>query len=297
MNEYSLFHENRRVVCRDEEELFAILGMQYIPPELREDLGEIEAAERNEIPRLLEIKDIRGIFHLHTHASDGADSLEMLARHAQSLGYEYIGVSDHSQSAAYAGGLSIEAIAQQHALIDELNEKVAPFRIFKGIESDILVDGRLDYEERILRRFDFVIASVHSHFVLPEEAMTKRILAALNHPCTTMLGHPTGRLLLAREPYSLNLQHVIEFAAENGKFLELNANPLRLDMDWRQLIHAKKKGVKIAINPDIHHLDGFSHMEIGVNIARKGWLSPADCINCLNVAEMAALLNRLHPGR
>jgi DNA polymerase (family X) len=297
INEYGLFQDDRRIVCRDEAELFRALGLQYIPPELREDMGEIEAAERNEIPRLLEIKDIRGMFHLHTSASDGADSLETLMRQALARGYEYIGISDHSQSAAYAGGLSVEAIERQHALIDELNEKAAPFRIFRGIESDILVDGRLDYEDQILSRFDFVIASVHSHFGLSEEAMTKRILAALAHPFTTILAHPTGRLLLAREPYALNLQRVVEFAAENEKILELNANPLRLDLDWRQLIPAKKKGVKIAINPDIHHLDGFNHMAIGVNIARKGWLSPADCINCLNVTGMEAMLNKLHPGR
>ena len=291
MNEYGLFNETGRISCQDEKEIFTALGLQFIPPELRENMGEIEAAEKNGIPCLLEMGDIRGLFHVHTRASDGADSLEALAKKAKSLGYEYIGISDHSRSAAYAGGLSVDDIKRQHALIDEINEQEAPFHIFKGIESDILSDGQLDYDDETLRLFDFVIAAVHSQFGMPEDIMTRRILTALSHPATTMLAHPTGRILLAREPYAVNVQRIIDYAAETGKILELNANPLRLDMDWRQLIYAKKKGVKIAINPDIHQMDGFDHMIAGVHIARKGWLEAPDCLNCLNVSDMKAFLS------
>jgi len=290
MNEYGLFSGDRLIPCRNEAEIFEALGLCFIPPELRENMGEIEAAENNEIPSLLNAGDIHGIFHIHTRASDGADSLEAIVYQAQALGYEYIGISDHSQSAAYAGGLTVDDIKRQHALIDELNEREAPFHIFKGIESDILADGRLDYDDEVLKLFDFVIAAIHSNFSMTEEAMNRRIMAALSHPLTTMLAHPTGRLLLAREPYALNLQLIIDCAAETGKILELNANPLRLDLDWRHLMHAKKKAVKIAINPDIHHLDGFGHMSAGINIARKGWLEPHDCINCLPVARMKLFL-------
>ena len=238
MNEYGLFEGDRLIPCRSEKDIFTALGLQEIPPELRENMGEIEAAENNEIPHLLTMKDLRGLFHVHTRASDGADTLETLAKQAQALGYAYIGISDHSQSAAYAGGLSVDKIKQQHAIIDEINEKRTPFHIFKGIESDVLVDGRLDYDDDILALFDFVIASIHSHFGLTEEAMTERIIKALGHPLATIFAHPTGRLLLAREPYAVNLQRVIDFAAEKGKVMELNANPLRLDLDWRQIIYA-----------------------------------------------------------
>lgn len=293
MNEYGLFTENSVIPCRTEKEIFNALGMAFIPPELRENMGEIEAAEKKNIPRLLEAGDIRGLFHIHTRASDGADSLEALVNMAKALGYEYIGISDHSQSAAYAGGLSVDDIKRQHAQIDELNKQEAPFHIFKGIESDILADGRLDYSDDVLKLFDFVIVAIHSHFTMPEEDMTRRISKALSHPLTTMLAHPTGRLLLSREPYALNLQRIIDHAAALGKIIELNANPLRLDLDWRQIIHAKKKGVKIAINPDIHHLEGFSHMATGINIARKGWLEPHDCINCLNAKEVTKSFSRI----
>ena len=218
MNEYGLFNESGLMPCRDEQEIFAALGLTYIPPELREDRGEIEAAERLELPVLLQAADIRGVLHVHTRASDGADSLETLVNHAKSLGYDYIGISDHSQSAAYAGGLSLDAVRRQHDLIDDMNVRESPFHIFKGIESDILMDGRLDYDDDFLSRFDFVIAAVHSHFGMEEKAMTDRILTALAHPLTTMLAHPTGRILLAREPYAVHLPSIIDFAAERGKF-------------------------------------------------------------------------------
>ncbi|MDD5169984.1 MAG: DNA polymerase/3'-5' exonuclease PolX, partial [Syntrophales bacterium] len=296
MNEYGLFSGSENIPCHDEKEIFSTLELQFIPPELRENMGEIEAAERNKLPRLLEAKDIRGVFHIHTNTSDGADSLEVLVKRAKALGYSYIGISDHSQTAAYANGISIDDIERQHAEIDEINAREAPFHIFKGIETEILTDGRLDYDEKVLERFDFIIAGIHSLFGMPEDAMTKRILTALAHPLTTILAHPTGRILLAREPYALNLRAVIDFAAETGKVIELNANPLRLDLDWRQIIYAKKRGAKIAINPDIHNVHGFGHMQFGINIARKGWLTASDCINCLNFKEMKAFLSQKGRG-
>jgi len=286
MNEYGLFREEENLLCRSEDDIFAALGLSYIPPELRENMGEIEAAAAGQLPRLVEIGDVRGVLHIHTQASDGADSLETLAREAKRRGYAYIGVSDHSQSAYYAGGLSPDAVRRQHEAIDNLNAGEEAFHIFKGIEADILPDGRLDYDDEMLAKFDFVIAAVHSHFQMTEEEMTVRIIRALANPFTTILAHPTGRLLLAREPYALDIHRVIDAAAANGKVIELNANPLRLDLDWRHCIYAKKQGVKIAVNSDLHNLAGFDYMIGGVNIARKGWLEKEDCLNCLELKEI-----------
>ena len=206
------------------------------------------------------------------------------------MGYQYIGISDHSQSAYYAGGLKKEDIEKQHELIDELNKKYVPFHIFRGIESDILPDGSLDYADDVLAGFDFVIAAVHSNFNMSGEEMTGRIKTALQNPYTTMLAHPTGRLLLAREPYLVNIMEIIDTAARSGKIIELNANPHRLDLDWRHCIYAKKNGVKIAINPDAHHVAGLADISWGVKIARKGWLTKSDCINCLSREEVKEYL-------
>jgi len=291
MNEYGLFRGDKNIVCHSEEELFKALGLQFIEPELRENMGEIEAAEKNELPRSLEMKDIRGIFHVHTNFSDGADNLEKMVLAVKKMGLQYIGVSDHSHSAFYAGGLTVEQIAAQRDAIDKLNEKHAPFHIFKGIESDIGPDGSLDYDEDTLSRFDFVIAAVHSGFNLPKAEMTRRIGKALANPYTTMLAHPTGRLLLSREPYAVDIQEIIDTAAKHGKALELNAYPQRLDLDWRNCIHAVKKGVKIAINPDAHSVDGLRHIALGVKIARKGWLTREDCLNCLTLNQMKTYLS------
>lgn len=293
MNEYGLFHDEVNIPCRSEDDIFQALGLAYIPPELRENMGEIEAAEQGDLPNLIEEKDIRGLFHIHTQASDGADSLETLVKLARAKGFDYIGISDHSRSAFYAGGLSSEAILEQHRQIDELNVKYAPFRIFKGIESDILPDGRLDYVDEILEWFDFVIAAVHAHFGMPETEMTRRIVKALANPFTTILAHPTGRLLLAREAYRVNMAEVIDAAAERGKVLELNINPQRLDLDWRNGIIAKRKGVKIALGSDIHHREAFDYLSLGVKIARKGWIEAQDCINTMSASEAARFLTRM----
>ena len=292
MNEYGLFRGEKNIKCASEEELFAALKLQFIEPELRENMGEIQAAEKNELPKLVEEKDVRGIFHVHTNFSDGGETLENMARAAREMGLQYIGISDHSRSAYYAGGLQIEDIKKQHELIDKFNEKLKPFHIFKGIEADILPDGSLDYDEKTLARFDFVIAAVHSNFNMPVREMTARLKKALQNKYATMLAHPTGRLLLSREPYAVNLEEVIDTAAKFGKAVELNANAHRLDLDWRHCIYAKRKGVKIAINPDAHQIAGLRDVSFGVKIARKGWLSSEDCLNCMSLVGMKEYLTR-----
>lgn len=292
MNEYGLFRGEKNIKCANEEELFATLKLQFIEPELRENMGEIQAAEKNELPKLVEEKDVRGIFHVHTNFSDGGETLENMARAAREMGLQYIGISDHSRSAYYAGGLQIEDIKKQHELIDKLNKKLKPFHIFKGIEADILPDGSLDYDEKTLARFDFVIAAVHSNFNMPAREMTARLKKALQNKYATMLAHPTGRLLLSREPYAVNLEEVIDTAAKFGKAVELNANAHRLDLDWRHCIYAKRKGVKIAINPDAHQIAGLRDVSFGVKIARKGWLSSEDCLNCMSLVGMKEYLTR-----
>lgn len=290
MNEYGLFRGNQNIACRTEEEIFAALGLSYIPPELRENMGEIEAAESGELPILVEENDIRGIFHNHTNASDGHDSLENMIAAAREMGLQYIGVSDHSKSVQYAGGLKEHEIDEQHKLIDELNAKYAPFHVFKGIEADILADGSLDYDDETLAKFDFVIAAVHSGFNMPAEEMTARIVKALRNRHTTMLAHPTGRILLSREPYALNMIEVIDAAAQYGKALEFNANPHRLDLDWRYCIIAKRRGVKISINPDAHRISNLRFIKIGVKIARKGWLEKSDCFNAMDLQQVTDYL-------
>lgn len=292
MNEYGLFRGEKNIKCKNEEELFAALKLQFIEPELRENMGEIRAAEKNELPKLVEEKDVRGIFHVHTNFSDGGETLENMTRAAKEMGLEYIGISDHSQSAYYAGGLKKDDIKRQHELIDKLNEELKPFHIFKGIESDILPDGSLDYDENILARFDFVIAAVHSSFNMPANDMTARIKKALQNKDTTMLAHPTGRLLLSREPYAVNIEKVIDNAAKFSKAVELNANAHRLDLDWRHCIYAKKKGVKISINPDAHQIAGLHDISFGIKIARKGWLSKEDCLNCMSLEEIKEYLQK-----
>ncbi len=279
INEHGLFREGALIQCQDEFQIFAQVGLSYIPPELREGMGEIEAAESGQLPKLLEIGDICGLFHVHTTYSDGAATLEEIALAAKARGYQYIGIADHSQSAVYARGLKVEEVNRQHAEIDRLNKELKPFRILKGIESDILPDGSLDYTDEVLASFDFVIASVHSRFNLPEEQMTHRICQALMNRHVTMLAHPTGRLLLSREPYAVNLKKVIETAASRRVIVEINAHPMRLDLDWRILKYAKGLGMMTAINPDAHDVAGLDDIRFGVGIARKGWLESRDILN------------------
>ena len=286
LNEYGLFKGEKSLQCKSEEEIYKALGLTYIPPELREDKGEIEAAEHGELPELIELSDIRGIFHVHTTYSDASMTLHEVVKAAQQSGFKYIGISDHSKSASYAGGLTEERVREQHEEIDRLNSELKGFYIFKGIESDILPDGALDYDEKMLAKFDFVIASVHSRFNMGEEEMTKRIIKAISNPYTTILGHPTGRLLLSREGYKVDLYKVIDAAAEKGVVIELNSHPYRFDLDWRYCKYAKERGVKVSINPDAHHLDDLSNVSYGVGIARKGWLTSRDVLNTMTHGEI-----------
>lgn len=265
-----------------EEEIFAHLGLPWIPPELREGRGEVEFAGRGALPRLVCSDDIRGILHVHTTYSDGDNSLAEMATAALAAGYSYLGICDHSRSAAYAGGLSRERVIEQCEEIARLNSELAPFRVLCGIESDMLQDGSLDYDDGLLATLDFVVASVHSRFGMHGDEMTERILRAIRNPYVNILGHPTGRLLLAREAYNVDLEKVIEEAGALGKVLELNAHPRRLDLDWRYHRQAKELGVRIAIDPDAHRIGGLADVTYGVGVARKGWLEAHDVINAMD---------------
>ena len=283
----------RRVVrCKTEEDIYRALRLAYIPPELRENMGEIEAARNNQIPRLVELGEIRGTFHCHTTYSDGANTLEEMLQAALKLGWEYLGIADHSKAAAYANGLSVEKVREQSKEIDRLNGKTSNFRIFKGTEVDILPDGSLDWSDEVLERFDYVVASIHSKFKMTESEASKRIIKALKNKHVTMLGHPTGRLLLERDGYPVNMVDVINAAADYGKIIEINSHPTRLDLDWRLCKYAKEKKVGIAINPDAHNADGLRNVEYGVGIARKGWLEKKDVINTCDAKQIIKLLTQ-----
>lgn len=284
---------NASVEARSEEELFAALGLRFIPPELREGLGEIEAAEQGELPRLIEVGDLRGAFHNHTTASDGRNTLNEMAAGAAARGWEYLGLADHSKSSVQARGLTEERLERQIEEIAALNASARfPVRVFSGTECDILPDGRLDFDEGLLRRLDYVVASVHAVFTQDEATMTARIIRAIEHPCTTMLGHLTGRLLLRREGYAVDAAKVIDAAIANGVIIELNANPWRLDMDWRLWRKAAEKGLLCSINPDAHEVADLDYVRAGVNAARKGWLTPEHVVNTRPLAEVAKVLRR-----
>lgn len=296
MNEYGIFRDEARINCNNEEEIFKVLELAYIPPELREGMEEIEAAERNEIPQLIEKKDIKGILHVHSNYSDGMQSIEELAYATQKMGYSYLGICDHSKSAAYAGGLKPEAIKRQHEEIELVNKNLKGFKILKGIESDILSNGSLDYPEEILKTFDFVVVSIHSKLQMDEESMTRRIITAMQNPYTTMLGHPTGRLLLSRDGYPIDMKKIIDSAKKNNVVIELNAHPQRLDIDWRHLKYAKEQRIRISINPDAHNIDGLKDIEYGVGIARKGWLTSENVLNTLPVDKLLTIFRRKRDG-
>lgn len=294
MNEYGLFRDEELIPCKTEEDIFQVFGMQYIPPELRENHGELDAAREKGLPVLVENRDVKGVLHVHSNYSDGSNTLEELAEYCLHKGYSYLGISDHSQSAFYAGGLKVEEIKRQHEEIDGLNERYASrgLTLLKGIELDILQDGSLDYEDTVLDWFDFTIASVHSSFALEEDKMTERILRALRNPRVSILGHPTGRLLLSREPYKVNMNEIIHAAAENRVILEINANPHRLDLDWRYCKMAKEAGGKFAICPDAHTTKGIDDIAYGINIARKGWLTREDIVNVLDLETLKETLRK-----
>lgn len=293
LNEQGLFMGDEKIICNSEEELFRKLGLCYIPPELRENNGEIEAAQHGELPILVKNEDIQGVLHIHSNYSDGDHSPEEMVIAAIDAGFKYIGFSDHSQSAYYAHGLKEPDLRRQRGELEKLRGLYPQIAIFSGIESDIKADGSLDYPDSVLRDFDFVVASVHSHFKMPEEEMTKRMVRAMSHPAVTILAHPTGRILLARKGYAVNIQRLLEAAREYGVIMELNASPARLDLDWRYLKQAREMGLKISINPDAHRIREITDVYYGVAVARKGWLTREDVFNCMDADSIRSyFINR-----
>jgi DNA polymerase (family X) len=277
-------------VFETEAQIYEKANVPYIIPEMREGQGEFEWASKNSIDDLTTWDDLRGILHNHSTYSDGKHSLEDMARFCKELGFEYLGIADHSKSATYARGLSEEQIVQQHAEIEKLNSVLAPFKILKGIESDILGDGSLDYSEDVLKSFDYVVASVHSNLKMTEEKAMSRLLRAIENPHTTILGHPTGRLLLSRAGYPVNHRLMIDACAANGVVIEINASPYRLDLDWRWIAYAQEKGVMLSVNPDAHEKDGYFDMHYGVAVGRKGGLLKKMTFNAFTLNEIESFL-------
>ena len=275
-----------------EKRLFEFLGLAEIPPELREGLGEIDSAEAHQLPNLVTPSDIRGVFHNHTTASDGRSTLEEMAAGAEALCWDYLGIADHSKASFQAKGLDDARVLKQLELIRDFNESgESPVHIFSGIECDILPDGSLDLEDATLNQLDYSVMSVHSSFSQSEEEMTARVIRAIEHPATVMLGHPTGRILLRREPYKIDLQKVIDAAIANRVIIEINANPHRLDLDWRLWRRAADRGLMCSINPDAHSREGLSYFVAGVNIARKGWLEKEQVLNSRDCAGVQHWFN------
>lgn len=277
-----------------EEAIYRNLRLDYIEPELREGLDEIDRAQNHTLPHLIQFKDLKGTLHNHSTYSDGVHSLEQMAVYCKdNLGLEYLGICDHSRTAVYANGLSIERLEEQWKEITALNEKLSPFKIFRGIESDILSDGSLDYPDDVLAKFDFVVASVHSNLKMDEDKATARLIKAIENPYTTILGHPTGRLLLSRSGYPIDYKKIIDACAANHVVIEINANPLRLDLDWKWHRYAVEKGVLLSINPDAHRTEGLLDMHYGVFVAQKGGLEAKNCLNTYSLAEITAyFINR-----
>ncbi|WP_397547502.1 DNA polymerase/3'-5' exonuclease PolX [Rhodothermus marinus] len=280
--------------CPEETTIYERAGLPFIPPELREDRGELEAAAHRALPALIELKDLRGVLHNHSTYSDGRNSLREMAEAACNRGFRYFGTGDHSQSLTIARGLSIAEVRRQQEEIRALNEQFAArgFRILSGTECDILPDGSLDYPDDVLAGFDYVVASVHTRLNMDEKTATERILRALRNPHVTILGHPTGRLLLRREGYPLDWPRIIDACATYRVAIELNANPYRLDIDWRRVRDATAAGVPIVINPDAHAIDELEHVRWGVAAARKGWLTPDACLNARDLDELLAWLHQ-----
>jgi len=297
INDYGLFRGKEPhlelIPCKDEADIYAALGMAYIEPELREDTGEIEAAIHGTLPTLVHVSDLRGVLHAHSTWSDGQNTIREMVEACIARGYAYLGLTDHSKLAAYAGGLNEDALRRQGEEIDRLNKEFAGrIHILKGTECDILRDGALDFSDETLASLDFVVASIHSLFNLSQEEQTQRMLRAISNPYVDIIGHPTGRILLEREGYSLDIEAVIDAAAEHGVCIEINAHPSRLDLDWRYLHRARDKGIKIPVNPDAHSMDGLDVMRYGINIARKGWLRPGDVLNTLSTEAIQAFFRR-----
>lgn len=296
LDERGLWLAEKIVPAESEVELFAALGLAFIPPELREGRGEIEAAEKNALPRLLELSDLKGVLHTHSIYSDGVNTVREMALAARAQGFSYIGLTDHSMSAIYANGMRPETVERQREEIERLNQELDGIVILRGTECDILADGRLDYPEEILAGFDFVVGSVHSRFGMGEAQMTARVLAALESPFLDVLGHLTGRRLLVREPYPLSVSAVCQAAVERGVTVEINAHPNRLELDWRQVRAFRELGGWVSINPDAHRVEGIADVRYGVAIARKGWTTPERVLNALPLEELRARFRARRSG-
>jgi DNA polymerase (family X) len=297
INDYGLFKgkepDLEPVPCKSEADIYAALGMAYIEPELREDMGEIEAALHGTLPVLVQESDLRGVLHVHSTWSDGQNTIHEMAEACMARGYHYLGITDHSKFAAYAGGLTEENLRRQREEIDRLNEEYAGrLHILKGTECDILKDGALDYADDVLAELDFVVASIHSNFNLSPEEQTQRMLRAIANPYVDIIGHPTGRILLGRVGYTLDMEAVIDAAVEHGVCIEINAHPSRLDMDWRLVKRARDKGMKIPICPDAHIVAGLDVIRYGIGIARKGWLSASDVLNAMETEALLKFFKR-----
>jgi len=295
LNEYGFTGEGASAIKADDEAgIYQALGLEFVPAELRENLGEIEAAASPRgLPRLIELENLRGTFHNHTTASDGIDTLEAMAASAMELGLQYLGISDHSKSSFQARGLDEDRLAEQIGTIATLNAGFGEsFRLFAGSEVDILKDGSLDFDDAVMEQLDYVVASVHSAFTLDEKTMTRRICRAMENPCVTMLGHLTGRLLLRRDAYAVDIARIIDCAAETRTVIELNCSTMRLDMDWRWWHRARDKGVLCSINPDAHRAASLHNLGIGVRVARKGWLRREDVLNTRSREKIEEFLAR-----
>lgn len=295
INDYGMFRikgkeeEEELIPCQNEQDMYAALKMDYIEPELREDMGEIEAATNHTLPELVQYGDLRGVLHAHSNWSDGQNTIREMAEACMQRGYLYLGLADHSKAAAYANGLNEDRLHRQWEEIDRLNSEFAgKFRIFKGVECDILRDGRLDFDDDILAQLDFVVASIHSNFNLPVKEQTQRMLNAIANPYVDIVGHLTGRILLGRAGYELDMEAVIDAAITHGVCIEINAHPSRLDLDWRFLHKARDKGMKIPVDPDAHVLAGIDDMRYGIGVARKGWLRATDVLNTLDTEQIQA---------
>lgn len=296
VNEYGVFRtegdDEERIAGAGEEEVFAAVDLPYIEPELRENRGEIEAARKGDLPELVTLDDIRGDLHAHTEATDGRSSLREMVEAARELGYSYLAVTEHSQAVSVARGLDRKRLEQQIDEIDQLTDTFSGFRIFKGIEVDILEDGSLDLPDEVLKKLDFTVCAIHSRFNLPAGKQTERIIRAMDNPCFNILAHPTGRLINKRQTYPVDMEKIIEAALERGCYLELNAQPDRLDLSDHHCRLARDMGLKVAISTDAHHTEGLRNMKYGIYQARRGWLSPNDVINTRKVADLMKLLKR-----
>jgi DNA polymerase (family 10) len=293
INEYGIFKGKKQIPVTQEKQIYEILDLDYVVPELRENKGEIQAAEQNRLPCLVQLQDIRGDLHVHTSETDGLAGLEKMVQSAQDMGYTYLAITDHSVQVRIANGMDTRRLEKQIEKIEALNERLDNFQVLKGVEVDIRADGRLDLPDAILKKLDVRVCSIHFSHHLSRKKQTERIIKAMENPFFNILGHPTGRLINRRKPYAVDLEKVMAAAKENGCFLELNAQPDRLDLNDEACRLARDMGVKIAVSSDAHDTGGLSHLRRGIDQARRGWLEPADVINTYSCQDLVRMMTRM----